>query len=94
MYTKAFALFLVVLACCVTDQNSAFAARPKACTDPIIPGRVTRFCDAISFRYAYDIKQNTCITIQYTGCRMGSDNSFRTQEECEKTCISSEHSNA
>ncbi|KAJ8037370.1 Kunitz-type serine protease inhibitor DrKIn-II [Holothuria leucospilota] len=60
----------------------------KAKADPCSQtfGLVGR-CRARKLRYSFNADSNQCELFTYGGCG-GNDNNFKTQADCEATCVS------
>ncbi|XP_067004152.2 mambaquaretin-4 [Anabrus simplex] len=46
----------------------------------------TEYCPGIHITYTYINRDNKCIQFIYGGCH-GHGNRFKTQEDCERTCV-------
>ena len=53
----------------------------NACNLPFREG----LCGGKMTRYYYDVKDDSCKTFQFHGCK-GNDNNFAYKAVCEKTC--------
>lgn len=56
-----------------------------ACNLPIVPGP----CEGYYPRYGYNPETGVCSQFTYGGC-LGNNNKFKTQEECDDTCVENE----
>ncbi|KAH0953806.1 hypothetical protein HN011_010668 [Eciton burchellii] len=85
MARKMHLLFLLVVACILIYETAA--QRPKACLDPIIPGKITAVCHKTVDHFAFEADSNACVRFQYTSCGVATQNNFVTKEACEAMCV-------
>ncbi|XP_023246148.1 spondin-1-like [Copidosoma floridanum] len=75
---------------CIAETASCDITREQIeviCSQPLQPGRCPDGHNDNSLRYYYDKPGAKCDIFHYAGCE-GNMNNFRTQQECQDTCLS------
>uniref|UniRef100_A0A348G5Z7 Kunitz type protease inhibitor n=1 Tax=Odontomachus monticola TaxID=613454 RepID=A0A348G5Z7_ODOMO len=80
MSLKVCLLLMLITVSMLTHE--IVAQKSAHCQSPIDKGS----CRAVMKRYAYNPAMNQCEQFMYGGCG-GNENNFKTEQECEETCV-------